>query len=103
EIGPDGAGDADRHADEEDEAPVQDGQEASQYESYQRAADEGYLVQPQGHASLERGKGVRQDGRAVREDEAAPDRLDHAEDDHFHGSGVAPAGCEEEEDRGGRE
>ena len=49
-----------------------DGQQTAQDQPDQGTADEGYLVQSQGHASFSGRKGVGQDSHAVGKQEAAP-------------------------------
>ena len=54
-----------------------------------RPREDGDHVDPQGLASLLLGERVREDGRAVREEERGAHPLDYPEDDELEGPGVA--------------
>ena len=89
EVAPDGGEEPDGHRDQEDEAPVDRGQDAAEDQPDERAAEGGRLVHPHGHAALGLGEGVGEDGGRVGHEHGRPHALEDAHDDQVHGGGVA--------------
>ena len=81
EVGPDRPDDADRHADEEDEPPVDRGEDTADYEADELAGDGRDPADPEGEPALVRRERVREDRLRVREEEGAPDPLDEPHPD----------------------
>ncbi len=80
---------AEGHRDEEDQPPVDRGQQSSHDEADERAADPGDVVDAEGEAALVLREGVGQDRRGVGDEEGGPDALHDAEDDEVEGTGPA--------------
>ena len=79
-VRPDRGEHADGHVDPENRLPTQiRGEDAPGDEADQGAAGPRHLVQPEGPPALGDRKRIRQDGGAVREEEARPDSLDEPE------------------------
>ena len=103
EPGPDGADEADRDIDPEDEAPAGVGQQPADDEAEELSADGRYHVDAEREAALLRGEGVGEDGGGIGHDQRAADALDHADDDEIGGGEIAPAGQQAERQSGDRE
>ena len=80
-VGPDGAEEADRHRDQEDEPPLDRGEHPAEDEADERAAEAGHLVDAEGHAPLVLGEGVGHDGRGVGDEQRRAHPLEDAHDD----------------------
>src|SRR3954447_7875035 len=81
-VAPDGAEDADRHGHDEDEPPLDRGEDAAEDEADERAGDRGDAVDAEREAALVRREGVGEDRARVREQHCAADALDDAHADH---------------------
>ena len=97
---PDGAEDADRHADPEDGLPVPLGQEAADQQAEERAGDGGHHVDAERHAALVGGERVGEDRRRRRHQHRAADALDHAPADQPQGAAAEVERVEGQRDRG---
>ena len=85
-IRPDGAEDAERHADQKDEAPGDRGQEPSDEQPDEGPGDGGHAVDAEGQAALVGREGVGQDGAGVGEQECPADPLEDPHDDEPEGA-----------------
>jgi hypothetical protein len=101
QVAPDGAEEADRDRDQEDQAPVDRRQQAAEDEADEEAADADDVVDPQRHAALGGGEGVGDDRGRVGEQAGAADALDNAEDDQVGGAGAPRHPVDREQQRGG--
>ena len=88
DVGPDGAEQPHGHRDEEDQAPVDRGEDAAEDQADEHAADADDVVDPQRHAALARREGVGDDRRRIGQQAGAADALHDAEDDQVGGSGA---------------
>src|SRR5579883_322155 len=75
QIGPDCADNADRDADQEDQPPVEVGQDATENQPDHRAENGGNLVDAQSQPALVSGKGIGDDGRAIGKKKARANAL----------------------------
>ncbi len=81
DVAPDSAEQSDRHRHQEDEPPVDGGEDAAEDQADERAADAGGLVDAESEATLIVGEGVGEDGSRVGDEEGSPDPLEDADDD----------------------
>ena len=99
DVGPDRADDAERHAHDEDEVPVDGGEDATDDQAEERSGDRGDLVEPEREPAAVRREGIREDGGRVGEQHRAADRLHDSPEDQPERA--APAGERIERQRDG--
>ena len=102
-VRPDGAQDADRHADPEDRAPVPLGEHATEHQAEERAGDRGHLVDAERHTALLGRERVGEDRGGVGEQHRAADGLHDAPEDQPHRTRSGVERVERQCDRGQRE
>ena len=101
DVGPDRAGDAERHADPEHRAPVPLREHAADHQAEERAGDRSDLVDPERGASLVDGEGVGEDRGGVGHEHRGAYSLDGAEgDEPLRACRTVPG---DERERDGRE
>jgi hypothetical protein len=76
---PDGAEEAERDRDEEDEPPVDRGEKATEHEPDEHSADAGDVVDAEGEAALVGREGISENRRRVADQAGGTDALDHPE------------------------
>ena len=91
--------DPERHAHQEDGAPVYRGKDAAHEQPHEHAGQNADLVDAHGEASLLRRKGIGEDRRGVRHQERAAHGLDDTEEDDLQRRPVALPLHEEAHDR----
>ena len=102
EVRPDGAEEADRDRDQEDEPPVDRRQQAAEDQADEHPADADDVVDPERHAALVGGEGVGEDRRRVGEQAGAADPLDEPEADQEEGAVGAGHPVDRQHQRGDR-
>ncbi len=90
DVRPDRAENAERHAHDEDQMPVDGGQDAADDEPEERSGDSGDLVEAEGEAASVGREGIRQYGGRVCEQHRSANGLNDPPDDQPHGT--SPAG-----------
>jgi hypothetical protein len=81
QIGPRGAEQPEGHRDQEDESPLDRGQDPPEDQADERTGDEGDAADPHRLAPLVLGKGIGEDGTRVGKQERATDALTHPHED----------------------
>ena len=102
QVGPDGAANGKRDADQEYIPPVDGCQDTTRNQTDERAARAGDHVDAHGQAALVGGEGVRQYGGRVCHQESAAHTLHQPEDDNLHGCVVPGALYQVQHDRAHR-